>query len=49
MRRGTLTAEARVLTLTKRTGVVRIDVTNDDRLAAIAQGTVLVVEQPARG
>jgi 1,4-dihydroxy-2-naphthoyl-CoA hydrolase len=47
VRRGTLTAEARVLTLTKRTGVVRIDVTNDDRLVAIAQGTVLVVEQPA--
>jgi 1,4-dihydroxy-2-naphthoyl-CoA hydrolase len=48
VRAGTLTAEARVLTLTKRTGVVRIDVTNDSRLACVAQGTVLVVEQPVR-
>jgi 1,4-dihydroxy-2-naphthoyl-CoA hydrolase len=48
VRGGTLTAEARVLTLTKRTGVVRIDVTNDGRLACVAQGTVLVVEQPVR-
>lgn len=47
VRRGTLTADARVLALTKRTGVVRIDVSNDGRLACIAQGTVLVVEQPA--
>ena len=46
VRRGTLTAEARVLALTKRTGVVRIDVSNEGRLACIAQGTVLVVEQP---
>lgn len=48
VRGGTLSAEARVLTLTKRTGVVRIDVTNDARLACVAQGTVLVVEQPVR-
>lgn len=46
VRDGVLRAEATVLALTKRTAVVRIDVTNGDRLACIAQGTVLVVEQP---
>src|SRR5689334_3783881 len=48
VRAGRLTAEATVLALTKRTAVVRIDVTNDGRLACIAQGTVLVVEQPVK-
>jgi 1,4-dihydroxy-2-naphthoyl-CoA hydrolase len=47
VRQGTLTAEAAVLALTKRTAVVRIDVRNGDRLACIAQGTVLIVEAPA--
>ena len=46
VRSGTLRAEANVLALTKRTAVVRIDVSNEDRLACIAQGTVLIVEQP---
>lgn len=46
VRDGTLRAEADVLALTKRTAVVRIDVSNGDRLACIAQGTVLIVEQP---
>ena len=48
VRRGTVTAEATVLALTKRTAVVRIDVSNDGRLACIAQGTVLIVEQAAK-
>jgi len=48
VRQGTLVAESTVLALTKRTAVVRIDVTNEGRLACIAQGTVLVVDQPAR-
>jgi uncharacterized protein (TIGR00369 family) len=48
VRQGTLRAEATVLALTKRTAVVRIDVANGDRLACIAQGTVLIVEQPKR-
>jgi len=48
VRKGTLVAESKVLALTKRTAVVRIDVTNDGRLACIAQGTVLVVDQPAK-
>lgn len=46
VRDGTLRAEADVLALTKRTAVVRIDVHNGERLACIAQGTVLIVEQP---
>ena len=48
VRRGTLTAEATVLALTKRTAVVRIEVRNGDRLACSAQGTVLVVEAPEK-
>src|SRR5262245_63212 len=48
VRKGTLRADAEVLALTKRTAVVRIDVSNEDRLACIAQGTVLIVEQPKK-
>jgi uncharacterized protein (TIGR00369 family) len=39
---GTLTAEARIVSLTKRTAVVQIEVTNDGRQVCLAQGTVLV-------
>ena len=46
VRTGTLIAESTVLALTKRTGVVRIEVTNEGRLACIAQGTVLVADAP---
>jgi len=40
---GALRAEARIESLTKRTAVVRIRVTNDGRVACLAQGTVLVM------
>src|SRR4051812_40968753 len=40
VRDGVLRARSEVLALTKRTAVVRIDVTNDDRLVGLAQGTV---------
>jgi 1,4-dihydroxy-2-naphthoyl-CoA hydrolase len=40
---GTLSATARIVSLTKRTAVVRIDVVNEGRLACAAQGTVLVM------
>ena len=40
---GVLDARAQIMSLTKRTAVVRIDVENDHRLVAAAQGTVLVV------
>jgi len=48
VRKGTLTAESTVLALTKRTAVVRVEVNNEGRLACIAQGTVLVVDPPAK-
>jgi 1,4-dihydroxy-2-naphthoyl-CoA hydrolase len=44
---GTLTAEARIVSLTKRTAVVRIEVTNDGRQVCLAQGTVLVMAPKA--
>lgn len=48
VRRGTVSAEATVLALTKRTAVVRIDVSNDGRLVCIAQGTVLIAERAVK-
>lgn len=39
---GTLVADAQVITMTRTIAVVRIDVSNDGRLACIAQGTVLI-------
>lgn len=45
---GELVAEATVLSLTRRTAVVRVEVRNGDRLACAGQGTVLVVD-PRQG
>ena len=42
VRDGVLRARSEVLAMTKRTAVVRIDVTNDDRLVGLAQGTVTI-------
>ncbi len=44
---GVLDARATIISLTKRTAVVRIDVENEDRLVCAAQGTVLVVAPKA--
>jgi 1,4-dihydroxy-2-naphthoyl-CoA hydrolase len=44
---GALDATARIISLTKRTAVVRIDVENEGRLACAAQGTVLVMAPKA--
>jgi len=44
---GTLTATAQIISLTKRTSVVRIDVENEGRPACAAQGTVLVMAPKA--
>ena len=41
-RDGVLRARSEVMAMTKRTAVVRIDVTNDDRLVGLAQGTVTI-------
>jgi len=40
---GVLEARATIISLTKRTAVVRIEVENEGRLVCAAQGTVLVV------
>jgi len=41
---GRLTAEATIVTMTRRSAVVRVDVTNDGRLVAAAQGTCTIVD-----
>lgn len=43
VREGELVADATVVSFTKRTAVVRVDVANGDRLACVAQGTLLIV------
>lgn len=43
---GVLRAEATVLAMGRRSAVVRVDVTNDDKLACVAQGTLLVSDPP---
>jgi uncharacterized protein (TIGR00369 family) len=43
VRAGTLRAEATVLSMTRRTAVVRAEVTNDGELVGAAQGTLLIV------
>ena len=40
--KGVLIADATVLSMTKSLAVVRIDVSNEGRLAAVAQGTVTI-------
>ncbi|MCC5952347.1 MAG: PaaI family thioesterase [Acidimicrobiia bacterium] len=44
---GRLVAEATIVTMTRRTAVVRVDVTNADRLVAAAQGTCTIVDPKA--
>src|SRR4051812_44208559 len=44
---GTLRARSEVLAMTKRTAVVRIDVTNGPRLVGLAQGTVTISQPKA--
>jgi uncharacterized protein (TIGR00369 family) len=49
VRAGTVTAEATIISMTKRTAVVRVEVSNEGRPVCSAQGTVLIQEpkQPA--
>ncbi|GIW45420.1 MAG: putative phenylacetic acid degradation-related protein [Candidatus Binatia bacterium] len=49
VRGGRLVAESRVLAMTRRTAVVQVEVKNDETLAALAQGTLLIVDPPAQG
>jgi len=48
-RDGVLRARSEVMAMTKRTAVVRIDVTNDDRLVGLAQGTVTISPPKPKG
>jgi uncharacterized protein (TIGR00369 family) len=48
VRGGRLVAESTVVSLSKRTAVVRVEVTNDDQLACVAQGTLLVADPPKK-
>jgi uncharacterized protein (TIGR00369 family) len=43
---GTLTAEATVLAMGRRSAVVRVDVSNEDKLVCVAQGTLLISDPP---
>jgi len=45
VRGGELEAAATVLSLTKRTAVVRVDVSSGERLACVAQGTLLITDR----
>lgn len=47
VRFGSVRVEAQIVSMTRTTAVVRIDVHNESRLAAVAQGTVLIREGPA--
>lgn len=49
-RPGPMVADARIVSMSKRTAVVRVDVTNLGRLVCTAQGTVAIkAPQPAPG
>ena len=45
---GSIAAEARVISITKRTAVVRVDVSNEGRLVCAAQGLVLIRDPKPR-
>lgn len=47
VRTGTLTAESSVLSMGRRSAVVRVDVRNDGALACVAQGTLLISDPPS--
>lgn len=44
---GTLTAESTVISIGRRSAVVRVDVTNDGALVCVAQGTLLISDPPS--
>ena len=49
VREGALTARSTVVSLTRRTAVVQVEVQNGDRLCGLAQGTVLIVDPRSAG
>lgn len=46
VKEGSLVAESSVLSLGRRSAVVRVDVTNGERLVCTAQGTLLISDPP---
>lgn len=46
---GRVVAESTVISMTRSTAVVRVEVTNEGRLAAVAQGTVLIRDPKKQG
>src|SRR5215468_8386242 len=49
VRGGTLVAESTVVSFTKRTAVVRCEVSNEEQLVCVAQGTLLVTDPVKKG
>jgi 1,4-dihydroxy-2-naphthoyl-CoA hydrolase len=43
---GTLTAESTVLSMGRRSAVVRVEVSNEGKLTCVAQGTLLISDPP---
>jgi uncharacterized protein (TIGR00369 family) len=48
VKRGRLTAESKVLSLGRRSAVVRVEVANEGKLVCTAQGTLLISDPPAK-
>lgn len=46
VKEGALEAESKVLSIGRRSAVVRVDVVNNDRLVCTAQGTLLISDPP---
>ena len=46
-RPGAMVAEARIVSMSKRTAIIRVDVTNEGRLVCAAQGTVAIMAPKA--
>jgi uncharacterized protein (TIGR00369 family) len=49
VRGGTLRAESTVVSLGRRTAVVRVEVSQEGRIACVAQGTLLISDPPKKG
>lgn len=47
VRGGALQAESTVLSMGRRSAVIRVDVTNDGALVCVAQGTLLISDPPS--
>jgi 1,4-dihydroxy-2-naphthoyl-CoA hydrolase len=48
VKKGTLSAESRVVSCGRRSAVVQCEVSNDGRLVCVAQGTLLISDPPSR-